>query len=329
MSESQDEQPFNTTKSLPRTPPQRADKPTASGKHQAIILGTPWSPPDKEDDRNVKANMEDFLNGLSPPPLPCFGTLTRNLMATIEEYINETIQGIQDIQAKAGDDDKKTTVTIQRQDINAIKQNLIQAKEAVKEHINKQQQQQQQQQDNRDLEYRTNTMETDIREIKEAIKTMMSTKAKTWAKVVAGGNKEDTRVEMAKKESLEKARGTRAKTEVTLTFQNATQETKDSLQSSTDPQVQSAITRYIHEKTDLTAIQLRGIQQPTKLTVKLLCQTGLLIGQNGSGFDLFLTRHPTYVGRESGTSPIRPTASQVQFKDYPTYPDSGILVLPI
>lgn len=266
----QDELPFNATRNLLRTPPQKVGVPTAPGKHQPITLGTPLSPSDKEDDGSAKANTEKFLNELSPPPPPAFGTLAGNLMATVEEYINEAIQGIQDIQTKAGEDARKTTITIQRRDINAIKQGLIKAKEAVKEHVDKQQQG-----GYGDIEYRTSTMEADVREIKKAINTMntmMKAKTKTWAEVAAGGNRDDAKAEMAKKERLEKARAIRAKTELTLTFQGAAQETKDSLQNSTDPQVQAAITKHIHDKTDFKTIQLRGIQRPTKLTVKLLCQ---------------------------------------------------------
>jgi hypothetical protein len=259
----QDEPPFNATRNLPRTPPQRVSEPTAAEKHQPITLSTPLDHP------GARANTENFLNELSPLPPPRFGTLAGNLMATVEECINGAMLGIQDIQTKAGDN-RKTTVTIQRRDINAIRENLIKAKEALKEHVDKQQQG-----GNGDLEHRTSSMEADIREIKEAINAMnaaVNTKARTWAEVAAGGNKEDARVEMAKKERLEKARATRAKAEVTLTFQNATQETKDSLQNNADLQVQEEITKHIHSKTGLKAIRLRGIQRPTKLTVKLLCQ---------------------------------------------------------
>jgi len=113
----------------------------------------------------------------------------------------------------------------------------------------------------------------DIREIKDATKIMMNTKTKTWAEIAASeGKKENVGAEMAKKERLEKARTIRAKTEVMLTFQHAVQETKDSLQNSTDQQVQESITKHIHGKANLAAIQLRGIQRPTRLTVKLLCQ---------------------------------------------------------
>ena len=273
-SHEEDECPFNAARDLPRTPPQGTAEPTGAKKHRPIILGTPMTPPKKESNRNAKANMEAFLNELSPIPQPHFGTHARNLTIKIEEYISDAIQRIQDMQEKAQDDGKKTTVTIQRRDIDAIKQNLIQAKEAMKEQADKQQQQQHQQDDTSDLECRTNTMESDIREIKEAIKTMMNTKAKTWAEVAAGGIRDNTRAEneMARKERLERARAMKAKAEIMLTFQDAAEDTKKSLQENTDQQVQKAITNHLHNKTDLKTIQLRGIQRPTKLTVKLLCR---------------------------------------------------------
>ena len=141
MPAKQDKQPFNATRNLPRTPPQKASEPAALGKHQPIILGTPTGPPNKENDRNAKASAENFLNGLSPLPPPRFGTLKRNLMTTVEEYINEAIKGLQKMQSKTGDNAKKTTVIVQMRDINAIKQRFAQAREAVKEQVNKQQQQ--------------------------------------------------------------------------------------------------------------------------------------------------------------------------------------------
>ena len=67
---------------------------------------------------------------------------------------------------------------------------------------------------------RMSTMEADIKEIKEAIKNMTA-KPKTWTDVVANTDAINVHVEMAKRERLEKAKQEHSKTEITLSFQDA------------------------------------------------------------------------------------------------------------
>jgi hypothetical protein len=73
----------------------------------------------------------------------------------------------------------------------------------------------------------THHMEQDIKEIKDAIKSI--TTPKTWAQVVANPEVTNLYAEMAKKERLEKAKQEQGKSEITISFRDASDATQEKI----------------------------------------------------------------------------------------------------
>ena len=169
---------------------------------------------------------------------------------------------------------KKTITAAKQQKLKEIKAKLFDATDTIKRHTEDHHNSMPPPSMERANTERMERMEGDIEEIKKALTTITSavTRTRTWADVAAGRGSSDIDAERAKKERLERAKQLRAKTEVVIGFHQATDEIKETLHTATDQYVQSTIDEHIQKITG-SNIKIRGIQRPTKLTVKLMCRS--------------------------------------------------------
>src|SRR4030095_12509606 len=111
---------------------------------------------------------------------------------------------------------------------------------------------------------RISNIQKDIKEIKDTINNTTARSPKTWAQVVTEGGITTAHAELAKRERMEKAKRTRAKTEVILNLRNSGDEIKERIESLPDKALTEIFQEHIIEEAKLennTPIKIRGIKK--------------------------------------------------------------------
>ena len=117
---------------------------------------------------------------------------------------------------------------------------------------------------------RITSMERDLKEIKEALKSIATKSPRSYAEAVTSPNKlENTRTQVrldtAQRERLEQARSERAKAEVTLTFRNASEKACTQLRDTSEKDYAASLQTTIHGS-NAKGVIIRKLQKlPGKL----------------------------------------------------------------
>lgn len=125
---------------------------------------------------------------------------------------------------------------------------------------------------------RISNMEKDVKEIKEAILSLTAAKPKTWAQIAAGPGTgaPDIRLEVAKRERLEKAKKERAKTEVVLTLRDASNDIRQYIESMHEKAIAETLQQGIRDRlasSGTADVKIRGVRKASKHILKVLCET--------------------------------------------------------
>jgi hypothetical protein len=132
---------------------------------------------------------------------------------------------------------------------------------------------------------RINTIENDMKEIKEAMKSMeklltASGGPQTWAQIAGGSLKtENANIrayeEVAKREQLEQARKEKAKTQITLTFRNATEDQLKTLETTKEEAYAAQLQNYIREQhpASMSGLTINKVQKLPGKMLKIECNT--------------------------------------------------------
>ena len=134
-------------------------------------------------------------------------------------------------------------------------------------------------------DHRINTIENDVKEIKEATKSMekmltASGNSRTWAQIAGDSPKKENanthaHEEIAKRERLEQARKEKAKTQITLTFRNATEDQLKTLETTKEEVYAAELQKYIREQypASMSGLTINKVQKLPGKMLKIECNT--------------------------------------------------------
>jgi hypothetical protein len=127
---------------------------------------------------------------------------------------------------------------------------------------------------------RISNIEKDIKEIKEAIHNIAVAKPKTWAQIAASPGMNtgtsEIRMEVTKRERLEKAKKERAKTEVVITLRDASNDIRQHLEPMHEKAIAETLQQGIRDRLasiGAADVKIRGVKKASKHILKVLCET--------------------------------------------------------
>jgi len=127
---------------------------------------------------------------------------------------------------------------------------------------------------------RISNIEKDVKEIKEAILNIGAAKPKTWAQIAASpgmnSGTSEIRLEVAKRERLEKAKKERAKTEVVITLRDASSDIRQHLEPMHEKAIAETLQQGIRDRLasiGAADVKIRGVRKASKHILKVLCET--------------------------------------------------------